>query len=720
MKTGRILAFIAIGALIITSVEAQTYSFTESTGTYTDLTGTTSINGSTVWDNEEFTIPIGFSFRYFDMDYDSIVVSDGWTYFDIGVYNYLMDVMLTDWKDTGSTTPKSPISYKLTGVPGSQILMIEWKDAGFVSDPSGLDYMNCQLWLYEGLQKFEIHIGPSSVSSSYQHGCGQIHDPGVETYYLSGDSANVTYNTGFGSINGTPASGTIYTFSHACTPDMAISPTATSICAGSSLTLDAGAGFSSYLWSPGMETSQTISVNSTGIYGVMVDSAGCSSVDTVTITVSGTPATAAAGDDSTICAGNAYTLSGSIGGGASTSLWTTSGSGTFDDNTLANATYTASLNDTAAGCVTLTITTDAPGVCPAASDDMVLCFNQCMPPVPSFTGSSTSPCESDCINFTDASTNAPTSWTWTFTGGTPGTSTDKNPMNICYSTAGSYDVKLVATNGGGSDSITMSNYIVVGATATAMAGADDAICAGSTYTLAGTIGGSASSSTWSSSGTGTFSDVNSLTAVYTPSGADTVAGSVTVTVTTDDPTGACVAAVDDMILTINARPMAGFTFAPTMLSVVFTNSTTGAATYSWDFGDGSALDTSTDPTHTYTADNTYTVCLTATSSAGCMNQTCMSVTVTGTGIGEYGSGMDISVYPNPSNGEFTLAFEQLAKSNTSIKVYSITGQVVHTESLDNFSGSYKGVFDLSGVGNGIYYLEIKTESIIARYKIAVQ
>jgi hypothetical protein len=104
-----------------------------------------------------------------------------------------------------------------------------------------------------------------------------------------------------------------------------------------------------------------------------------------------------------------------------------------------------------------------------------------------------------------------------------------------------------------------------------------------------------------------------------------------------------------------------------------------------------------------------------------MNEKCMPVTVTtGTGISDFNAGMDISVYPNPTKGEFTLAFDQLAKGNIAISIYGITGQIVHSESMNNFSGSYEQVIDLSAVGSGIYYLEIKTESHIARYKIAVQ
>ena len=82
------------------------------------------------------------------------------------------------------------------------------------------------------------------------------------------------------------------------------------------------------------------------------------------------------------------------------------------------------------------------------------------PPVAEFTASQTTICAGGTVTFTDQSAFAPTSWAWTFTGGTPATSTAQNPT-ITYSTAGTYNVTLTATNANGNNSITKSAYIVV-------------------------------------------------------------------------------------------------------------------------------------------------------------------------------------------------------------------------------------------------------------------
>ena len=65
---------------------------------------------------------------------------------------------------------------------------------------------------------------------------------------------------------------------------------------------------------------------------------------------------------------------------------------------------------------------------------------------PDFVPSDTEFCVNTCINFTNLSIPDDTTSTnhqWHFSGGTPSTSLDFNPQNICYNTAGSYWVKLV-------------------------------------------------------------------------------------------------------------------------------------------------------------------------------------------------------------------------------------------------------------------------------------
>ncbi len=65
------------------------------------------------------------------------------------------------------------------------------------------------------------------------------------------------------------------------------------------------------------------------------------------------------------------------------------------------------------------------------------------------------------VDFYDNSSNNPTSWSWTFNGGSPSNSTAQYPSGITYYNSGSYDVTLIATNPFGSNTITKTNYINV-------------------------------------------------------------------------------------------------------------------------------------------------------------------------------------------------------------------------------------------------------------------
>jgi PKD repeat protein len=66
-------------------------------------------------------------------------------------------------------------------------------------------------------------------------------------------------------------------------------------------------------------------------------------------------------------------------------------------------------------------------------------------PTPNFDVNNTTVLLGGEVSFTDLSTNFPTSWSWTFTGGDPATSTQRNPV-VRYNSPGTYAVTLVATN----------------------------------------------------------------------------------------------------------------------------------------------------------------------------------------------------------------------------------------------------------------------------------
>lgn len=91
------------------------------------------------------------------------------------------------------------------------------------------------------------------------------------------------------------------------------------------------------------------------------------------------------------------------------------------------------------------------------------CLGSCgsvTPPDAAFKATPVTGCLPLKVTFTDQSTGAPTSWLWTFPGGTPSTSTAQNPV-VTYTQLGTYDVTLKVTNAGGSNTQTINDYIDV-------------------------------------------------------------------------------------------------------------------------------------------------------------------------------------------------------------------------------------------------------------------
>ncbi len=123
--------------------------------------------------------------------------------------------------------------------------------------------------------------------------------------------------------------------------------------------------------------------------------------------------------------------------------------------------------------------------------------------------------------------------------------------------------------------------------------------------------------------------------------------------------------------------VANFTFAvdeKTAGKVTFTNTSEGATSYAWDFGDGN---TSTDenPAHTYAKNDTYTVKLTATNAGGSDNTT-KEVTITNTGITSIDiTGLtQLTIQENSPKGTQIVEITATVANTEETPVYSITSQ----------------------------------------------
>ncbi|WP_121667971.1 alkaline phosphatase PhoX [Mesonia aquimarina] len=81
-------------------------------------------------------------------------------------------------------------------------------------------------------------------------------------------------------------------------------------------------------------------------------------------------------------------------------------------------------------------------------------------PETDFTADNVNVAIGETVTFTDLSTNDPSSWEWTFEGGTPATSTAQSPT-VTYDAEGTYKVTLKTTNIAGNSTESKTQYITV-------------------------------------------------------------------------------------------------------------------------------------------------------------------------------------------------------------------------------------------------------------------
>ena len=140
---------------------------------------------------------------------------------------------------------------------------------------------------------------------------------------------------------------------------------------GGTVTLDAQIAGATYLWSDN-STAQTLMVNASGNYSVMVtDANGCSGTDTVMVTINTVP-TVSAGTIPMLCvADGLYMLSGAPAGGT----WTGSfvSGMTFDPNAAGQGSYllTYTYTDSLTGCMNMDTTTATVDLCLAVSENTI-------------------------------------------------------------------------------------------------------------------------------------------------------------------------------------------------------------------------------------------------------------------------------------------------------------------------------------------------------------
>jgi PKD repeat protein len=184
----------------------------------------------------------------------------------------------------------------------------------------------------------------------------------------------------------------------------------------------------------------------------------------------------------------------------------------------------------------------------------------------------------------------------------------------------------------------------------------------------------------------------------------TTPGTYGVTLIITNPLGNDTIVLDDIII-VNGGPDAGFESEIMGLEVAFTNQSMDAASYAWDFGNGTTS-TEENPTHTYTANGTYLVTLVVTNECG-SDTTTQEVVIEVSGQINPDFLEVFEVFPNPNNGTFVLHLQGVPTGDRiQIDIVDVLGRQIYADKLDFGTQSVKHTIQLPNTASGAHFLRL--------------
>ena len=345
-----------------------------------------------------------------------------------------------------------------------------------------------------------------------------------------------------------------------------------------------------------------IANGTTTLYLTSTNNVACNPVvDSLVLTVN-TAIVVNGGGTATVCANNpTVALGGAVSGFTTSGLWSVvpGGDGTFSDplTVIANN-YTPGALDTAAGTIDVILESTNMGACNVVTDTVRITITD----APFFNPIATITVCADTTSVAVIATqnNVATAWSWSASS-VDGTFSSTTALATNYipsatdTTNGSVVLSITTTAQGTCLPITESMTLSITDAPFINPGNDISVCASNpTANLLATSNAAATQWVWSTSTNlvpGTFSTTTALATTYTPSDADTAAGSVFI-VFSSTAQGSCNPVTDSLELTITdavyADAGAAQTICANMPEVYLTGSFTLASGATWSsLGDGS-------------------------------------------------------------------------------------------------------------------------------------
>jgi hypothetical protein len=315
---------------------------------------------------------------------------------------------------------------------------------------------------------------------------------------------------------------------------------------------------------------------------------------------------------------------------------------------------------------------------------MVIVTINALPAVPTITANGpTSFCTGSSV---DLSSSASTGNLW---------STGLTTQTISVNATGNYSVTVTDVNGCAASSAPIA-VNVSNAPAPSISATSTQACSGDVVTVTSSA---ADSYLWSSGETTQSIQVSATS---------------TVSVTTTNA-NACngVGLSNSITVNFTTSPIAVATYSTSGNVVSFTNSSSNATTYAWDFGDFSNSSAAS-PTHAFAANGNYTVVLTAIN-GNCTDTLSFNVAIE-VGLTSLNT-LSFAVFPNPASELVQVQFE--AQEQTTIEVIDALGRVLSVKEI-NETGLTLTSIETTMLASGTYTIRVRNESSTGVQKLIIR
>ena len=437
-----------------------------------------------------------------------------------------------------------------------------------------------------------------------------------------------------------------------------------------------GAGAASYVYTGTATDATAFAIAATETFTITgTDANGCVNTDVITITVNTNPTVTASSDvtNNEICGSGDVILTS--GGTAVSYTWDNSVVEGIAFNTSATNTYTVTGVD-AIGCentASVTITVFALPTVTATSD---VVNNQL--------------CNSGDVILTAGGTA--TSYAW-----------DNSVVDgVAFNTSATNTYNVIGTDVNGCEN-TASITITVNPLPTVTVTSDDAdntVCENTLVTLTG-----AGAASYVYTGAATDATPFAITATET------------FTITGTDANG-CVD-TDVITITVNQLPVVNLPpFTSPVCDDVTNYTLNNVSPFVGVFSGPNVTGTTFNPSAAGVG--VHPITYTVTDINGCVGSDVENITVGDCSGIEENSSIAVSVYPNPTTGEFTLSINNANFSNITISIVDIHGKVVYNEMNVTIAQDFIKQINVSDLARGVYFVKLNNGSDISTQKLIIQ